>query len=56
MVLPSHCKQLDQGGGVVNLVVVCPDDLGHRDVTERKARNFEEFSKMAPLASSSLPP
>ena len=23
--------------------------LGHRDVTKREARNFEEFSKMAPL-------
>ena len=32
-------------GGVVSLVVC----LGHRDVTKREARNFEEFSKMAPL-------
>ena len=35
------------GGGKVdtNLAVkfVCPGELGHRDVTKREARNFEEF-------------
>ena len=49
--ISSNCSSSlveTQAGGVVNLV--CPYDLGHRDVTKREARNFEEFSKMAPLS------
>ena len=31
----------------MNSSISCPDDLAHRDVTTREARDFVEFSKMA---------
>ena len=46
----AGCRRATGGGGGELGRFVCPDDLGHRDVTKREARNFEEFSKMAPLS------
>ena len=37
------------GGGELGSLFV-RTIFGHRDVTKRESRNFEEFSKMAPLS------